>query len=120
MESEKRKTKIVILGAGSFGHAMAHISSHNSTNEVVIYVRNKVVCDYINKNHINPKRFKDTPLPPNIVACNYIKEAVKGATILVHAIPTKPTKRFFQENLKHFPKGVYYLSTCKGIIVETH
>jgi len=120
MEPDKKKSKIVILGAGSYGHAMAHVASHNSTNDIVIWARSKEVCESINKNHINPKRFTDTPLSQKIVACNNLEEAVKGATILVHCIPTKPTKKFFTSNLKYFPNGVFYLVTSKGIIVESH
>jgi len=39
------KIKIVVLGAGSFGHAIADVVSRNPNNNVVLWARSKSQCD---------------------------------------------------------------------------
>eukprot|EP00954_Amorphochlora_amoebiformis_P022957 1356960-Amorphochlora_amoeboformis.AAC.2 len=41
--------KIAVLGAGSYGTAMAYVATHNG-HSVMVYARNQAVVDGINKN----------------------------------------------------------------------
>lgn len=88
MEKINKNNKIVIIGAGSYGHAIAITANHSKNNDVTIWARSKEVCDSINLKHINPKRFSDVLMAENIKACNNFSEAVKDADMIVHCIPT--------------------------------
>uniref|UniRef100_A0A7S2TG28 Glycerol-3-phosphate dehydrogenase [NAD(+)] n=1 Tax=Lotharella oceanica TaxID=641309 RepID=A0A7S2TG28_9EUKA len=119
MSDTKQATKIAVLGAGSYGTAMAYVATHNG-HSVMIYARNKDVVDGINKNHVNPKRFTDVKLPDSITASTDIKEVVKDAACVIHAVPAQHTPDFVEKYKDAFVKGVPLVSTAKGIHVKTH
>ena len=72
--------KACILGAGSFGTAMAHAAAANNyMTSVSIYARDKNTVESINTNRRNPKFFSEYELSQKITATTDIAEAVKDA-----------------------------------------
>lgn len=60
-KDKKRKQKVVVLGAGAFGTAMAYASAQGG-NDTVIYMRDAEQCATINRDHRNPKYLSDFSL----------------------------------------------------------
>lgn len=112
------RLKVAVLGAGSFGTAMAYVAAHNDHN-VVIYCRSIDQAEGINKNHRNIKRLKETELPHNIRATNDLKSALEGASLILHCIPAQITPDFVKSIRDMVPSGVPYVSTSKGIHVKS-
>ena len=69
---------VAILGAGSFGTAVATIAARNGHN-VVIYCRNAEQVASINETHRNPRRLSEYELSPLIRATTDFSAAVTGA-----------------------------------------
>ncbi len=67
--------KICILGAGSYGTALAYVFAYTGV-DVIIFARDQNQINMINNYHINPKRFSRKRLPNNITATNNLSDAV--------------------------------------------
>eukprot|EP00466_Bigelowiella_natans_P003029 jgi/Bigna1/70747/fgenesh1_pg.13_\ len=146
-DSEVKVTpcKVAVLGAGSYGTAMAYVATHNG-HSVCVYARDQKVVDSINKEviltiplrvwdmvcnlmilqHVNPKRFSDqksthtTQLPDSITASTDMATVLKDAAIVIHSVPAQHTPEFLAKHANLFTKGVPLVSTAKGIHVSTH
>mmetsp|Transcript_22183 Transcript_22183/g.30969 ORF Transcript_22183/g.30969 Transcript_22183/m.30969 type:complete len:343 (-) Transcript_22183:191-1219(-) len=119
MSESDEKVKIAVLGAGSYGTAMAYVATHNG-HSVCLFARDQKVVDSINKQHVHPKRFSDVKLPESMRASADIKEVLEGADMVIHAIPAQCTPDFLGEHKELFKKGIPLVSTAKGIHVGTH
>jgi len=84
-----------ILGAGSWGTALANILAGNGIN-VTLWSRNIEVVSSINNNNINSKYFPNLVLAPNIYATSNITEAL-NSEILFLVIPTQHIIKILQE-----------------------
>jgi len=120
-DSEVKVTpcKVAVLGAGSYGTAMAYVATHNG-HSVCVYARDQKVVDSINKEHVNPKRFSDQKLPDSITASTDMATVLKDAAIVIHSVPAQHTPEFLAKHANLFTKGVPLVSTAKGIHVSTH
>ena len=100
--------KISILGAGSWGLALAQVLNDNN-NDVLIYARREEVVTEINSQHTNKKYFPSVIFSEKIKATFNLKEAVQFADILLIAVPVKAyrsllleVKDYLLENLKNY------------------
>lgn len=114
------KCKICVLGGGSYGTALAYVAAAHRGHEVSLLVRTAEQAAIINETHRNPRRFPDTNLPNTIVATSDVKEAVKDASLVLHAIPAQVTPEFLRSISAHLVSGVPLVSTSKGIHVMSH
>ena len=111
--------KIAVLGAGSFGTAMAVIAAERNT-VVYLLCRDPAQVEQINMKHVNIKRFTDFVLPSNIIATMDVEEAFRDVSLIVHAIPSQSTPEFVEQISHKIPNGVPYICTSKGIHVESN
>lgn len=65
-------SKITVIGAGSWGTALANLLANNGEN-VEIYARDKEVVKTINQQNYNFKYFPDIKLNTNLTAVNNLK-----------------------------------------------
>jgi glycerol-3-phosphate dehydrogenase (NAD(P)+) len=86
--SDDFKKNISVIGAGSFGTALAEIASR-AGNNVKIYARNREVVDGINQRHRNPHYLSEFDLSPNIVAVDNVEDALSDIDFVILAIPTQ-------------------------------
>jgi glycerol-3-phosphate dehydrogenase len=111
---------ISILGAGSYGTALAFVVARNGHN-VTIYCRSDEQSKTINNTRSNPKRFSTMILPESVRATSNLQEAVhSNADIIIHCIPAQHTPEFILTIQSFYPEGVPYVSTSKGVHVKTH
>ena len=89
--------KVFVVGAGSWGTALANVLADNG-NQVVIYGRNKDVVDEINSNHTNKKYFEAIVQFDKAIAINpqYFNAYYnKGSCLIL----TKEYSKAYQEYL---------------------
>ncbi|CAE7392731.1 GLY1 [Symbiodinium necroappetens] len=85
------KMKVVVMGGGAFGTAMAaHVARKG--HMVTMIVRNKSVCKFINRKHINPRYLSEFDLPKNVGATTDAAEALEGCDVLIHAVPVQSSR----------------------------
>jgi len=106
--------KIVVIGAGSWGCALAQVLVDNDNNVVVYDIEESVITD-INENHRNSKFFKEVVLPEDLKATNDLAAALKGAHFALLAVPTK-VMRDALANMKEFlQSNTVVINASKGI-----
>ncbi|XP_009798483.1 glycerol-3-phosphate dehydrogenase [NAD(+)] 2, chloroplastic isoform X1 [Nicotiana tabacum] len=116
----ERTNKIVVLGGGSFGTAMAaHVATRKSQLEVNMLVRDPQVCRSINEEHYNCKYFPQHKLPENVIATTDAKAALLGADFCFHAVPVQFSSSFLEEIANHVDPGLPFISLSKGLELNT-
>ncbi len=110
--------KVTIVGAGSFGTALAMVLEQ-AGNNVQIWAREKEIADQINTNHTNPSYLSDIQLSDSIKAYNNLEKCLKSQDMVVFATPSH-TVREVAERLKPCLDGSEILVTvAKGIENKT-
>ncbi|XP_010931379.1 glycerol-3-phosphate dehydrogenase [NAD(+)] 2, chloroplastic isoform X1 [Elaeis guineensis] len=116
----ERTKKVVVLGGGSFGTAMAaHVASKKAEMEVAMLVRDVDVCRDINETHFNSKYFPEHKLPENIIATTNAKDALLGADFCLHAVPVQFSSSFLEGISQHVDRNLPFISLSKGLELNT-
>ena len=79
--------KIGVVGAGSWGTALAHLLATKG-NPVVLWHRDPSVAHAINSTHKNPKYLKDVRLPDSITGTIVLDEAIEDQELVVSVVPS--------------------------------
>uniref|UniRef100_A0A0D9WWZ2 Glycerol-3-phosphate dehydrogenase [NAD(+)] n=1 Tax=Leersia perrieri TaxID=77586 RepID=A0A0D9WWZ2_9ORYZ len=105
--------KVVVLGGGSFGTAMAaHVAAKKADLEVSMLLRDDLVCRSINHSHINW-------LPENITATTSASAALAGADFCFHAVPVQFSSSFLEGISTHVDPKLPFISLSKGLELNT-
>lgn len=79
--------KIAVIGAGSWGSALAHLLGEKGYN-VSLWARKSEVVASINTQHKNPRYLTDTLLSPNVVASVSYEDCIRGAAACLVVTPS--------------------------------
>ncbi|KAL3524066.1 hypothetical protein ACH5RR_016900 [Cinchona calisaya] len=116
----ERTKKVVVLGGGSFGTAMAaHVAERKAQLEVNMLVRDPQVCRSINDKHCNCKYFANHQLPENVIATTDAKAALLDADFCFHAVPVQFSSAFLEEVAASVDPGLPFISLSKGLELNT-
>ncbi|MEO1022518.1 MAG: NAD(P)H-dependent glycerol-3-phosphate dehydrogenase [Bacteroidota bacterium] len=106
--------KVTIIGAGSFGTALAMVLD-TAGNEVQIWAREEEIAQTINRDHKNPSYLSQIDLPESIVAYSDLEKCLTGQDMILFATPSH-TLREVASKLKPCLDGHEILVTVtKGI-----
>ncbi|CAK9157546.1 unnamed protein product [Ilex paraguariensis] len=115
-----RTNKVVVLGGGSFGTAMAaHVANRKAQLEVSMLVRDPQICQSINEKHCNCKYFPEHILPENVTATADAKAALLGADFCLHAIPVQFSSSFLKGIADCVDPSWPFISLSKGLELDT-
>lgn len=112
-------TKIAVIGAGSWGTALALVLADNG-NDVMVYDIDEEVIKDINESHQNSKFFDGVVLPTKLKATTDLEIALKDAHFALLSVPTK-VMRVALTHMKAFllPSTVI-INASKGIEPGSH
>lgn len=109
---------ISIIGAGSFGTALAVVLGHGGFS-VTLWAREQSVVDKINSERKNPDYISDVELPETVNAVGSLEKALESAELVLFATPTHAL-RTVASNVKPFLSGKEIIVTVsKGIEKDT-
>ncbi|MGG0642735.1 NAD(P)H-dependent glycerol-3-phosphate dehydrogenase [Sporosarcina gallistercoris] len=110
--------KVSVIGAGSWGTALAFVLAENG-HDCMIWGRRQEQTDEINDKHTNEAYLKNCHLPESLKASSNLKHVVDHADILVVAVPTKGMREIGAQlnGLIQQPKLIVHVS--KGIEPDT-
>lgn len=114
---KKTGLQIAVLGAGSFGTALA--STFASKNSVVIWGNVQSVVDEINEKHTNSYYFENLKIPETIKATTNLEEAIDGSDIIVFAVPSQATREVAEKCRNLIQKNMILVSVAKGLEEKT-
>lgn len=106
--------KITVLGAGSWGTALAIVLAENG-HDTVIWSHREEQAHEINNEHTNKKYLPSTRLPHNLRATSKLQEAVFDATTIVIAVPTKAIREVCEQASTFLDKRKLFVHVSKGI-----
>ena len=109
--------KIAVLGGGSFGTAMANLSSKNGC-EVTLWVRDKRSVKAMQKTHINKKYLPDHKLDERLQFTHDLQAAVKGKDLIFVAVPSAAFRETLQK-IAPFISAQAIVSLTKGMEKDT-
>ncbi len=105
--------KISVIGAGSFGTALAMVLLSNG-HDVTLYGRNPVQIQMIKSTGGNHRYLPGIMLPEELKASSDLSQSIEDADLLVMAVPAQQFRPVLKE-IDEIKKGVPIVNVSKGI-----
>jgi len=110
--------KIVVLGAGSWGTALAHHCA-SIGHETTVWAFEEEVVSGINTNHKNPMYMSQYDLPASLKATSNLQGVLDTSELVISVIPTQFLRSVLKNNAARIANNVPILSASKGIEIST-
>ena len=108
---------ILVLGAGTFGTAIANEISVNTTNNVVLFSRNQLKVDEINNCNTNKSCFPNKHLTKFLSATSD-KNKIKNADVIFIALPSPVIIENLNALKSFFKEDVLLVNLSKGLFAD--
>lgn len=109
---------IAVIGAGSWGTAVAIALSEN-TDHVMLWGRNTKMMEEISMTRENKKYLPGITLNERIECTSDLEKAVKGTDEVIFVIPAQHFREVFADAEKFIKKGAIVVNCAKGIEIST-
>lgn len=109
---------IGIIGAGSWGTALAHLLSSKGFN-ITLWVFEPELCETISSKRVNSLYFPGLTLPENIKPTTSMKEACEDRKIVISVTPSHVTREVMTRAAPFITPDIAVMSATKGIENET-
>ncbi|RQW20487.1 NAD(P)H-dependent glycerol-3-phosphate dehydrogenase [Bacillus sp. C1-1] len=113
------KQKLAVIGAGSWGTALAVVLADNG-HEVRLVARRQSQVDEINQLHTNEKYLGQVQLPESLTAYLEMEEAVRDADAIILVVPSKAMRETVQGLVAILEQPVPIIHASKGIEPNTY
>jgi glycerol-3-phosphate dehydrogenase (NAD(P)+) len=110
--------KIAVIGAGSFGTAMAAVAAR-CDNEVVLWAHDPRVAEAIETTRANPFYLPDITVGDNVRATSSLAEAAAFSDTIFMVVPSHHYRNILTELKPHLRGRANVISGTKGIETET-
>ncbi|HEX3898905.1 MAG TPA: NAD(P)H-dependent glycerol-3-phosphate dehydrogenase [Mycobacteriales bacterium] len=111
-------TRAAVIGAGSWGTAFAQVLIDAGTDTIVCG-RRAELADAINDRHENPDYLPGIALSPGLRATADPEEALRGADIVVLAVPSQTLRANLVDLVDLLPRDATLVSLMKGVELGT-
>ena len=105
--------RVAVVGAGTWGTTVAALASLG--NDTVLWSRRREVADSIATRRTNDVYLPGVELPAELRATPSLAEAVRGAEVVVMAVPSHGFRAVLAEAAAHVPAGIPVVSLAKGL-----
>ena len=106
--------KIAVIGAGSWGTALAILLGGKFRN-VQLWAHRKAHSDELVQVRENKKYLPGITFPPDLIITDSLQAAVTDATIVVMVVPSHSYRDVFKNLLPYLQQGCRVVSAVKGI-----
>jgi glycerol-3-phosphate dehydrogenase (NAD(P)+) len=110
--------RIGVLGAGSWGTALANLLAKKG-NDVLVWSFEPDVADTINGAHENTKYMKGIALDARMKATTDVEATVRGADVVVNVTPAQHVRRVLTQAAPLIGPDALIVSASKGIETAT-
>lgn len=110
--------RAAVIGAGSWGTALANLLAGKGT-ETVVWSYEQDVADDINRAHVNRKYLDGIALADSLRATPDMAEALRGADLVVSVSPSHVVRQVMGQAAAHMEPGALVVSASKGIENES-
>ena len=105
--------RVAVVGAGSWGTTVASLASRNCST--VLWARRAEVAREVSEAHSNERYLPGFRLPQNLSASADLEEVVRGADVLVIAVPSHGFRKALLELAPHVRPWIPVVSLTKGL-----
>ena len=109
---------VSVIGAGSWGIALALLLSKNGNN-VTVWSIVKEEIDMLNEKREHVDKLPGVPLPDSMIFTTDLEAAVKGKKVLVLAVPSVFTRGTANKMKEYVEEGQIIVNVAKGIEEST-
>jgi glycerol-3-phosphate dehydrogenase (NAD(P)+) len=109
-----RPERIAILGAGSWGTALA-VHLRRTGHDVRLWARDQTLVDGIRSHGINPRYLSDIPVPEGVLASSDGPAVLDGARTVVVAVPSHVVRSVVASLRDWIPRDAVLVSAAKGL-----
>jgi len=114
-------SKIAILGAGSWGTALAVIFSRaKKPHEISLWARSPALVESLLRDRENRDYLPGVKIPASVRVTHELSEVLAGAHIIVGAIPSAYARSVYSNALPFFKPDMTLVSATKGLEPDTH
>ncbi len=110
--------QIAVIGAGSWGTALAAIAAR-AGHSVRLWSRNTAVVRSINEQRVNASYLSSTSIPAGVIATGNFEEALKDASMILLAVPSHAARETLTVMQSHLHEAAIIVSVAKGIEIES-
>lgn len=110
--------KIAVIGAGSWGTALA-LLLHKNGHQITVWSPIESEIAMLNAEHEHKDKLPGVKLPEDMIFTCDMKEAVKEKELLVLAVPSPFTRSTAHQLQKLVPEGQLIINVSKGIEEHT-
>lgn len=110
--------RVAVLGSGGMGTAMAVLLAR-AVGSVALCARDPELARVLASSRENPKHLPGAFLPPQVEPTHDPAEALRGAELVVVAVPSAYVRATLSSLARHVPGSLPVLSVVKGIENET-
>ncbi len=107
-------SKVAVLGAGSWGTALAK-SLSDQGHAVRLWARRQELCDTIQQDRENAAYLPGIALAPTLRATHDLEDALSGVDVVLSVVPTHGLRETLDQAAPFFPPNAPILSATKGI-----
>src|ERR1044072_3595616 len=108
--------QIAVIGAGSWGTALAVIAAR-AGHDIRLWSRNDAVVSSINEQHVNSRYLSSTSIPDSVTATGDIAAALKDASMVLLAVPSHAARETL--SAMTLPEDAIIVNVAKGIEIES-
>lgn len=112
-------SRVAVIGAGSWGTAIAAMVARKGRDEAVLWARRSELAETINLFHENPQYLPQVELPESLFATNDLEEALSGAEVVVMGVPSHGFRKVLIDVAAIAGSDCCYVSLTKGLEVDT-
>lgn len=109
-----RNRRVAVVGAGSWGTALAAVLASNG-HDTVLWARETLVAEGIDRAKTNETFLPDVELPSSLRATDSLATAIQGAEVVVSAVPAQFATPVWTEASPYLGSEAVLVSAAKGI-----
>lgn len=111
------KQRIAIIGAGSWGTALAIVAAR-AGHEVHLWSRTPQVAASINEKRVNDRYLTSAKIPAGVTATTSIQNVVRDASIVIIAAPSHAVRQLLVTASSSLNSTSIIVSAAKGIEID--
>jgi glycerol-3-phosphate dehydrogenase (NAD(P)+) len=110
--------RIAIIGAGSWGTALAVVAAR-AGHGVSLWSRTGAVVSSINQHHVNSRYLTSTSIPASVTATGDLRAALEHAELVLLAAPSHAARELLTAMSPLLEEAAIIAGVSKGIEIET-
>lgn len=111
-------SRITVLGAGSWGTALAIVAARNR-HEVRLWGRDESVVEAIKRTRTNPYYLTDFSMPKNVLVTRILEEALSDSEFVLLVVPSHGIRDLLEQIKRHVSDETVLVSAAKGVENDT-